>query len=80
MTDVSGPPPQAYAAPTLVLCRQCVQYVYAGTEICPHCGGDAREIGERYREGGYLVTEAIRQIERVLERRKGHDVKSAQSD
>lgn len=71
MTGASAPPPKAVAAPTLVLCRQCVQYVYQGTETCPHCGRDAREIGERYRAGGYQVTEAIRQIERALERHKG---------
>jgi hypothetical protein len=47
-----------------------VQYVYEGTETCPHCGRDARVIGPRYREGGYMITEAIGQIERALERRK----------
>jgi hypothetical protein len=62
--------PKANAAPRLVLCRQCIEYVYEGTEICPHCGGNAREAGERYREEGYEVAEAIQQIERALERRK----------
>jgi hypothetical protein len=52
----------------LVLCRQCVRYVFEGTTICPHCGGDAREIGERYREGDYLTIEAIQRIERAAER------------
>ena len=69
MTQVREPP-KAQTPPTLVLCRQCVEYVYAGTERCPHCGRDAREIGARYREGGYMVAEAIGQIERALERRK----------
>jgi hypothetical protein len=77
MTDTSAPP-KAYAPPTLVLCRQCVQYVYEGTETCPHCGGNAREIGARYRGGGHQVTEAIQQIERALERRKAND--ATQSD
>ena len=63
-------PPKALAPPTLVLCRQCVEYVYEDTETCPHCGRNAREIGARYREGGYMVAEAIGQIERALERRK----------
>jgi len=63
-------PLKAYAPPTLVLCRQCVQYVYEGTETCPHCGRDARMIGPRYRDGGYMITEAMGQIERALERRK----------
>jgi len=63
-------PPKALAPPTLVLCRQCVAYVYKGTQTCPHCGRDAREASERYREGGYMVAEAIQQIERALERRK----------
>jgi uncharacterized OB-fold protein len=62
-------PLKATAAPRMVLCRQCVQYVYEGTETCPHCGRDAREIGARYRDEGYMVAEAIAQIERALERR-----------
>ena len=61
-------PPKAATAPRMVLCRQCVQYVYEGTETCPHCGRDAREIGARYREEGYEIAEAIQQIERALER------------
>jgi len=35
----------------LVLCRQCVQYVLEGTVTCPHCGGDARQMSARYRDG-----------------------------
>ena len=65
-----APTPKANAAPALVLCRQCIEYVYEGTEICPHCGANAREAGERYREEGYQVAEAIQQIERALERHK----------
>ncbi|MEJ0076587.1 MAG: hypothetical protein WDO17_14260 [Alphaproteobacteria bacterium] len=65
-----APTPKATAAPRLVLCRQCIQYVYEGTEICPHCGGSAREPGERYREEGYQIAEAIQQIELALERHK----------
>jgi hypothetical protein len=64
------PTPKAVGAPRLVLCRQCIQYVYEGTESCPHCGRDAREAGERYREEGYEVAEAIQQIERAIEQRK----------
>ena len=70
MTDAPAPPPQARAAPVMVLCRQCVRYVFEGTELCPHCGCDAREIGARYREGGYHVTEAIQRIERALSRKR----------
>jgi hypothetical protein len=62
-------PPKAAAAPRMVLCRQCVEYVYEGTEMCPHCGRDAREVGARYRDGGHMIAEAIGQIERALERR-----------
>ena len=69
-----APPPKAAGAPRLVLCRQCIQYVYEGTETCPHCGGDAREAGERYREEGYQIAEAIQQIEQALER---HQASSA---
>ena len=71
MSDPPTSPPRARPAPTLVLCRQCVEYVYEGTETCPHCGRDAREVSARYRDGGYLAAEAIQRIERVLERRRG---------
>jgi hypothetical protein len=71
MTDLPAPPPQGGCAPVLVLCRQCIRYVYEGTTVCPHCGGDSREISTRYRDGGYLAIEAIQRIERVAERRGG---------
>lgn len=70
MTDRSAPPPQARAAPVMVLCRQCLQYVFEGTQVCPHCGGDAREASARYRDGGYLAIEAIQRIDRAVERRR----------
>ncbi len=78
MTDAAAPP-KAYAPPTMTLCRQCVQYVYGGTETCPHCGRNTREVGERYRAGGHQMTEAIRQIERALERRQDQ-ARTAQTD
>jgi hypothetical protein len=62
-------PPQGSCAPVLVLCRQCIQYVYEGTTTCPQCGGDAREISARYRDGGYLAIETIQRIQRAAERR-----------
>jgi hypothetical protein len=49
----------------MVLCRQCLHYVFEGTRDCPHCGGDARESGERYRDGGYLAIEAMQHIDRL---------------
>lgn len=61
----NAPPPRAKAAPVLVLCRQCVRYVFEGTVACPHCGGNAREIGERYRDEGYLGIETIQFIDRL---------------
>jgi hypothetical protein len=64
-------PTQARTSPVLILCRQCVRYVFEGTVTCPHCGGDAREASARYREGGYLGVEAILKIERAAERRRG---------
>jgi uncharacterized Zn finger protein (UPF0148 family) len=70
MSDVPVPP-QGRAAPMLILCRQCVQYVFEGTVTCPHCGRDAREMSARYREGDYLAIETIRRIERAAERRRG---------
>ena len=61
-----GPlPPRGIAAPVMVLCRQCLRYVFEGTLACPHCGGDAREIGERYRDSGYLAIEAMQRIDRL---------------
>ena len=63
-------PPKAVAPPRLVLCRQCIQYVYEGTEACSHCGGNAREAGERYRNEGHQVAEAIQLIQRAVEQRK----------
>jgi hypothetical protein len=71
MSDGQGAPPQGRTAPVLILCRQCVQYVFEGTVTCPHCGGDAREISERYRQGGYLASETILRIERINDRRRG---------
>jgi hypothetical protein len=65
------PPPHGRAAPVLVLCRQCLQYVFEGTVACPHCGRDAREIGARYRDGGYLAIETMQRIDRAVERRGG---------
>jgi len=64
-------PPQGRTSPALILCRQCVQYVFEGTVTCPHCGRDAREASTRYRDGGYLGVEAILKIERAMERRRG---------
>jgi RNA polymerase subunit RPABC4/transcription elongation factor Spt4 len=66
----SRPAPQGSSAPVLVLCRQCIRYVYEGTTVCPHCGGDAREISTRYLEGGYLAIETIQRIARAAERRR----------
>ncbi|MBR0751649.1 hypothetical protein JQ604_05605 [Bradyrhizobium jicamae] len=57
----------AKAAPVLVLCRQCVRYVFEGARTCPHCHGDALEISERYRDGGYLVIETMQRIDRLRE-------------
>jgi RNA polymerase subunit RPABC4/transcription elongation factor Spt4 len=55
----------------LVLCRQCIRYIYEGTTVCPHCGRDSREISDRYREGGYLAIETIQRVARAAERRCG---------
>ena len=59
------PPPRAKAAPILVLCRQCIRYVFEGTQMCPHCRGNAREIGERYRDEGHLGIETMLRIDRL---------------
>jgi len=70
MSDNTVQPPQGRAAPVLILCRQCVQYVFEGTVTCPHCGRDAREMSARYRDRGYLAIEAMLSIERAAERRR----------
>jgi len=64
-------PAQGLCPPVMVLCRQCIQYVYEGTTACPLCGGDAREISARYRDGGYLIIETMQRIDRAAERRRG---------
>jgi hypothetical protein len=71
MTGTRAKPARGRAAPRLVLCRQCVEYVFAGTAICPHCGRDPREIGPRYRDGPYLAIEAIERIEAAVKKRAG---------
>jgi uncharacterized OB-fold protein len=57
--------PRAKAAPVLVLCRQCVRYVFEGTIVCPHCHGNTREMSERYRDEGYLGIETMLRIDRL---------------
>lgn len=64
MSDIA---PRARAAPVMVLCRQCVQYVLAGTTFCPHCKRDAREIGAAYAAGGYLAVETMQEIDRLVQ-------------
>jgi hypothetical protein len=49
----------------LVLCRQCLRYVFDGTITCPHCRSDARQIGDRYRDAGYLAIETMDRIDRL---------------
>ena len=34
--------------PELVLCQGCWSYVYPGTVVCPHCGGDVEELRRAY--------------------------------
>jgi hypothetical protein len=58
-------PPRGHAPPVMVLCRQCVRYVFEGTVVCPHCGGNSRETGERYRDEGYLAVETMQRIDRL---------------
>ncbi len=36
--------------PTLDLCFGCMQYIYPGTETCPHCGGDVQAIATKRHE------------------------------
>jgi hypothetical protein len=69
MTDLPARGVKGRPAPVLVLCRQCVEYVFAGTETCPHCGRDARETGPRYRDGNHAAIDAIQRIDALLARR-----------
>jgi hypothetical protein len=71
MSRSAAPMPQGGTAPVLVLCRQCIQYVWEATTRCPHCGGDSREISARYRDGGYLALETMQRIDRAVERSRG---------
>jgi uncharacterized OB-fold protein len=61
----NGSPLHGQAPPVLVLCRQCVRYVFDGSVVCPHCGRDARETGARYRDEGYLAIETMQRIDRL---------------
>jgi hypothetical protein len=61
-------PPRGNPAPVMVLCRQCVRYVYEGTIACPHCRRDAREIGADYAAGDYLAIETMQRIDRLAGR------------
>jgi hypothetical protein len=71
MSEAPTPASQGRTAPVLVLCRQCIQYVFEGTTACPHCGGDSREISARYRDGGYLAIKTMQRIDRAVERNGG---------
>ncbi len=66
-----GSTPGLEPAPRLILCRQCLEYVFEGTDVCPHCAGDARAMSAAYRDGGYRAIEAIERIENVLKRWAG---------
>jgi hypothetical protein len=70
MSDAAVPP-RGRPAPTLMLCRHCVEYVFAGTATCPHCGHDPSVASARYRDGGYQALEAINRIDDALRRRRG---------
>ena len=59
------------APPTLVLCRQCCEYIFDGEAACPHCGGDPRQASARYLSSGYAAIEAINRLDRAVERRNG---------
>jgi hypothetical protein len=72
------PPPRGRPAPIMVLCRQCVQYVFEGTIDCPHCGRDAREISAKYVEGNHLAIETMQRIDRLVAeaaQRRANDAK-----
>jgi len=56
-------------SPVLTLCRQCIQFIHAGTPRCPHCLGDPNVASERYREGGFAAVEAMRRIDDLRARR-----------
>jgi Y-X(10)_GDL-associated radical SAM protein len=48
--------------PALDLCYGCRQYVHAGTERCPHCGGDVAAFAAEQRE----TEEAIAELRRYF--------------
>jgi hypothetical protein len=62
-------PARGRAPSTLVLCRQCVEYVFEGEAVCPHCGGDPCQAGARYLAAGYAPIEAMNRLDRALDRR-----------
>ncbi len=59
---------QGNLVPTLILCRNCIQYIYEGTKICPHCNVPAEQESEAYIKGNYRYFEAKKCIERILKK------------
>lgn len=50
--------------PSLLVCRGCNYYVYAGSRSCPHCGVDIADAERRYEEA---LAEGWRAAERLAE-------------
>jgi Y-X(10)_GDL-associated radical SAM protein len=48
--------------PVLDLCYGCMQYVHAGTEVCPHCGGDVAAFAAEQREVEAAIADLRRKI------------------
>jgi hypothetical protein len=44
--------------------------MFSKAPTCPHCGRDAREMSDRYRDGGYPEIETMQRIDRAIERRR----------
>ena len=61
-----GPRAAGRVPPRLDLCRGCGQFVWPGTRICPHCGGDVRRLAAAHTEDLAAARRAQAKVLRLL--------------
>jgi Y-X(10)_GDL-associated radical SAM protein len=78
-TQVAVPPAQAPSLKataqgripvTMELCFGCKQYVFPGTQECPHCGVDVPSTGRRYSQDLQKAHLAAEKVDRLLAERQ----------
>ncbi|MCC6807948.1 MAG: hypothetical protein IT381_11030 [Deltaproteobacteria bacterium] len=61
MTDIPGRVP-----PRLELCPRCSEHIYAGTNLCPHCGGEVPALLAAREEAIAEALDALQRLEAAL--------------